>query len=184
MQRLFRFVRRFFPLIEPDAQEHIQQSSPLQRVIRFVRRFFIWFLIIVAALWSLGFYEIGRSAVYRENPGLSGQQQAAEMLKKVGELIQLPINEAPTVATINDAASAKKEQPFLVNAENGDVLIVYPNAQTALLYRPSQNKLIAVGPVTSSGAASQSVQQPAPVIPNPTASTSSTNEITNTQTNR
>ena len=147
-----------------DDQPHIAFYT---RIFRFVRHFLLWFLLLALVLWSFGFYELGRSAVYRENPGLSGQQQAAVLLKKVGELIQLPANEVPTMATINDAASAKKAQPFLANAQNGDILIVYPNAQTALLYRPSENKLIAVGPVTG-----QSVQQPATITTNGITATS------------
>jgi hypothetical protein len=51
------------------------------------------------------------------------------------------------VAAIADAAQAKLGQPFLADAENGDVLIVYQQAGEALLYRPSTNKLIAVGPI-------------------------------------
>ena len=81
------------------------------------------------------------------------------------------------MATINDAASAKKAQPFLANAQNGDVLIAYPNAQTALLYRPSNNKLIAVGPVnTESGEPGGSTTAPTPA---PVATT--TNETTSTK---
>ena len=125
-----------------------------------VRRFFVWFLLILVALWSYGFYELGRTVVYGENPGLSGAQQAADTLKKVGALIELPANETPNMAVINDAASVKKSQPFLANAEDGDILIVYQSAQTALLYRPSADKLIAVGPITSQAAATQPAQQP------------------------
>lgn len=142
------------------------------RTFSFIRRFRLWFLLLAFLLWSLGFYALGRTAVYYENPGLAGQQQAAKTLKKVGQLIQLPANETPSMATINDAASVKKEQPFLANAKNGDIIIVYASAQTALLYRPSENKLIAVGPVTSAPTTGQSGQQSATLITNGTTATS------------
>jgi len=77
------------------------------------------------------------------------------------------------MAIINDAASAKKEQPFLKNAANGDVLIVYPNAGEALMYRPSSNKLIAVGPVDNSV---QDVSTANLLIQPGTVSTSTNNE--------
>ena len=155
------------------------------RVSRFIRRFFLWFLLLALAIWSYGFYEIGRTAVYRENPELYGQQQATELLKRVGELIQLPANETPTMATINDAASAKKAQPFLANAENGDVLIIYANAQTAILYRPSENKLIAVGPVSSGPTNQQTTPQPVSAFSaTSTASTTSNDGITSTKTKK
>lgn len=130
------------------------------RIRNFSRRLPVWLLLLIIVLWSYGFYELGRFLVYQQNPGLAGQQQATDILKRVGQLIQLPANETPSMATINDAASVKKAQPFLANAENGDILIVYAGAQTALLYRPSENKLIAVGPVTSAPTTGQAAQQP------------------------
>lgn len=89
----------------------------------------------------------GRASMYRAYPELSGAGQGTAILAEVGKLIELPSNETPTIATIKDAASAKQGQPFLAPAENGDVLIVYPNAREAILYRPSSNKIIVVGPV-------------------------------------
>lgn len=140
-----------------------------RRILRFVARY----SLIIIVICAIGFYELGRSSVYSEHPELSGQDQASAILAKVGALIQLPAGETPTMATINDAASAKQAQPFLANAENGDVLIVYPNAQTALLYRPSTNKLIAVGTVdNSSGAQTASTPLPAATSTNATTTKS------------
>lgn len=120
------------------------------RALRFAHRHLIPLAILTLLIWTAGFLELGRYSVYRVHPELSATEQANALLQKVGELIQLPSGEIPTMATINDAVSAKKEQLFLMNAVNGDVLIVYSSAQTALLYRPSTNKLIAVGPVNNS----------------------------------
>lgn len=150
----------------------------MQKIFIFIRhfisRFFLWILIVLAlALLALAF-EGGRYTVYRAHPELSGVEQANEVLKKVGSLIQLPSGETPTMATINDAVSAKKAQPFLVNALNGDILIVYQNAAEAILYRPSSNKLIAVGPVNNAGA--QEVALP--------ESASSINDATTTKSTR
>ncbi len=144
----------------------------------FVRRFLVWFLLIALALWSYGFYVLGSHVVYLENPGLAEQQQVTALLQKVGALIELPTNETPTMATITNAALLKQTQPFLANAENGDVLIIYAAAKTAILYRPSEDKLIAVGPVTS--ATEQAAQQPPTVSPSATT-TITQNEITTTQ---
>ncbi len=133
------------------------------------RRYWLWCLVIVFLALISAAYSLGRASVYRANPGLSGQEQAATIIKRVGELIQLPTTEVPTLATINDAASAKQQQPFLVNAQNGDVLIVYPQAGEALLYRPSTNKLIAVGPVYT-GAQGQTA--PTQILPTAASTTS------------
>ena len=126
--------------------------------VDFFRRHYLPLIIVAALLLVLGAYEFGRSSVYREYPQLVGIEQANAIIAKVGELIQLPTGETPTMATITDAACVKKTQPFLASAENGDVLIVYANAGEAILYRSSTNKLISVGPVNS--AAAQSASSP------------------------
>lgn len=139
------------------------QAGPTfaQRFFRFIRRFFFWICLAAALLLIALAFALGRWSVYSAHPELLGAEQASQILANVGKLIQLPASETPTMATINDAASAKKAQPFLANAENGDILIVYQNAAEALLYRPSTDKLIAVGPVDS-GAGAPQVQAPAP----------------------
>ncbi len=141
--------------------DDLHRTNTIARLFHFIRRHFVWLAILVVIVWTAAFFELGRYTVYRANPNLQGQEQATAILHKVGQLIQLPSNETPTMATISNAASARQGQPFLANAENGDVLLVYANAGEALLYRPSSNKLIAVGPVDN-GTPSTAADQPAP----------------------
>jgi hypothetical protein len=137
----------------------------------FLRHHALAVSIVIALLLLILSFFAGRWSVYRVHPELSGEDQAGAILQKVGQLIQLPQNETPSMATINDAASAKAGQPFLKDAENGDVLIVYSTAGEAILYRPSTNKLVAVGPVTS-GSSDEGDTTPAPKpTPPPEAST-------------
>ncbi len=116
-------------------------------VFSFTRRFFWPILIFVVLILLCIAYGAGRASVYQANPGLAQAEQANSILAHVGKFMQLP-SETPTMATIKDAASAKAAQPFLVNAENGDVLIVFQQAAEAILYRPSTDKIISVGPVS------------------------------------
>lgn len=118
----------------------------MRRVIRLLRRYLFW--IVIIALLATAFF-IGRASVYRAHPELAQSEQGNAILTEVGKLIELPTNEKPTIATVKDAVGARQGQPFLATALNGDVLIVYPNAQRAILYRPSTNMLIAVGPVSA-----------------------------------
>ena len=82
-------------------------------------------------------------------------QQAADRtnlndVTKVKELIsrhyQLPIDEEPALATIDD--KTKLNSDFLHAAENGDKLLIYKNAKKVILYRPSIDRIIEVGPVS------------------------------------
>ncbi|MFZ1075465.1 MAG: hypothetical protein WAN50_03775 [Minisyncoccia bacterium] len=155
----------------------------IQRFFSFIGRSFIWIVLLFAAAILFGVYELGRYSVYQANPGLANAEQANSILENVGKLINLP-NETPTMATIKDAISAKQGQPFLVDAEDGDVLIVYPNAAQAFLYRPSVNKLINVGPVTNGGN-SPAIQQPsAPAKSTAEATSSNDTGATSTKTKK
>lgn len=118
-------------------------------------------IIVIIALGAAAFFG-GRMSVYKAHPELTNAEQAEAILAKVGKLIKLPEGETPSMATIEDAASVKAGQPFLVNAENGDVLIVYSAAATAILYRPSADQLIAVGPVDTSAPQQEQVVETAP----------------------
>lgn len=75
------------------------------------------------------------------------KQEAKVLLEKVGKLIVLPIGEEPTIATITDADSLKKEQEFYKDALNGDKVIIYMQTKKAIIYNEAKNILINVGPI-------------------------------------
>ena len=76
----------------------------------------------------------------------STQEDVKKLLSEVGKLITLPNGEDPTVATVTDVEKVK-EQAFFKNAKNGDKVIIYTNAKKAILYRPSERRIIEVGAV-------------------------------------
>lgn len=82
----------------------------------------------------------------RENPRVSAFEEAQELIEKVGQLVDLPKDETPTVATITDVEKLK-DQSFFAKAENGDRVLIYNQIKRAILYRPSANKVIEVAPV-------------------------------------
>lgn len=64
---------------------------------------------------------------------------------KVARHYVLPTNEQPALATITD--SKKLTSSFFKKAQNGDKVLIYQKNQVAILYRPSIDRIIAVGPV-------------------------------------
>ncbi|HRZ30626.1 MAG TPA: hypothetical protein P5274_03120 [Candidatus Paceibacterota bacterium] len=75
------------------------------------------------------------------------EEKILAIVAKVGNLMVLPNDEIPQVAEIKDATLAAKEQPFLSGSIDGDILIVYANAGKAIVYSPSRNIIVNVGPV-------------------------------------
>lgn len=64
----------------------------------------------------------------------------------VGRHYLLPTNETPALATITD--KSKLRSSFFKYAENGDKVLIYQTNQIAIIYRPSIDRIIAVGPVS------------------------------------
>lgn len=68
-------------------------------------------------------------------------------LLAVQHLLVLPTDEMPTIATITDLTKVKA-QPFFAHAQVGDKVLVYTAAKKAVLYRPAENKIVELGPVS------------------------------------
>lgn len=81
-----------------------------------------------------------------ENPQAFTERQLARYVRDIGTVIALPSDETPTLATVSDPEELKS-QPFFANAEVGDIVLVYEQAKKAVLWRPSEKKLIEVSSV-------------------------------------
>ncbi len=84
----------------------------------------------------------------------AGSDQVSKIVAEVGKIFKLPDGEVPTMATISDV-NKLKDQPFFKNSKNGDILLVYNKAGKAILYNPTDKKIVEVAPV---GDTSQRVQ--------------------------
>lgn len=115
-------------------------------------------LIAVFAIAGFGFMfkkyietkkqlEVATSAQKEVEELVEQQKKVKELLEKVGNLIVLPKDEEPTVATITDVESLKQEQSFYSDAKNGDRVIIYMQAKKAIIYDEENNILVNVGPI-------------------------------------
>ncbi len=69
------------------------------------------------------------------------------LVTKVGALMLLPKGEIPLILVIDDAKALAKDNVFYKNAVNGDRVLVYQKAAIAIIYSPTKNLIINVGPV-------------------------------------
>lgn len=111
-------------------------------------------VILIISLPSFYFYQkYQRTQSLLANPDKLGEIQLNALLKKVTSIIELPENERPELRTVVDVGKVKTN-PFFEKAQNGDKLLIYVVSKKAFLYRPSTNKIINVGPITTSSATS------------------------------
>ena len=82
------------------------------------------------------------------------------LLKRVGRHFLIPEGADPVVATVLDAPALAKEQLFFQHAVNGDKLLIFRGSIQAVLYSPSRDIIVNVGPV-------EQPQSPSALAPQP-----------------
>ena len=114
---------------------------------RFVIPIGVVLIIAVASIPSYYFYnQYQKAQMLLKNPTEAAKEEVNALVARVGQLLELPQGEEPTVATVSDKEKLK-DQAFFAKAENGDKVLIYTNAKKAILYRPSINRVIDVAPV-------------------------------------
>lgn len=105
-----------------------------------MKRRYIFILIGFCLALILGF------AVWRlvlKSEDLNNIQVVTARLSKH---MQLPTSEKPSLmATVTDTSALKT--PFLKEAKNGDKIIVYEKARRVIIYRPSTDRIVDIGPI-------------------------------------
>lgn len=126
---------------------------------RFIAAPIFWIILAVVVLIvggvGVGVYQYRKVstelAKVKDNPQ-SGQltdDRQRELITEVSSKIMLPKEEKPTVAIVSDI-NRLKDQQFFANGQNGDVVLIYMNSKRAILYRPSEKKIVEVAPVNLS----------------------------------
>lgn len=125
-----------------DLKEAVSQAV-MERVKR-LTPYILTALVLVAAGFATYFWY--EASALKKNPQRAAQQETQKLLANVSELIILPEGETPTIATVTDPERLK-EQPFFANAQTGDKVLIYTNSRKAILYSPTQNKIVEVAPI-------------------------------------
>ena len=118
-------------------------------------RGFLVTIVVLSLLGLVATQEVKRQAVSAQLQEMTGhlqemkfddstknQETADLIIQEVRNLIDIPMDVTPTVATIVDVEMLKQKNPFYEKASNGDHLIVTPTR--AILYSSVTKKIIDV----------------------------------------
>jgi hypothetical protein len=145
--------------------------KPRKRFIKIIL-LIISYAIVAGGVWTYS-TKMQQSPAYQQE---QAQKQVQALTKKVGKLVVLPESETPQVAIIQDVDSLKKTQEFFIDAQNGDRILVYPEARKAFIYRESSNKIINVALNIGANNTPQATTQTKPVVePTTEKATTTTN---------
>jgi len=105
-------------------------------------------ILVVLLLGSVAasVYLYRQTMLLKEDPEALAEEEVAQLVAKVGELIVLPSDELPTIATVAEPEKLK-DQAFFANAKTGDRVLLYTNAKKAILYDPVAHKIVEVAPI-------------------------------------
>ena len=121
-------------------------------------------LVLGLGATSLMYYK--KVKTLEVNPQKVAQEENQKVIDAVGKLALLPEGETPTIATVTDSNKLKSQQAFFAKAADGDKVLIYTQALKAIMYRPSENKIIEIAPlVIGNPNASATTPAPSPATP-------------------
>jgi len=101
-------------------------------------------IIVIVLILAGAWYYFDYSKSKTEEP-IAGEENLTALIEQVGRHIVLDEEEAPMIATIQDADALAEQQAFYSGARDGDKLLIYPTR--AIIYDPIRDILVNVGPI-------------------------------------
>lgn len=122
-----------------------QQSSsaPKKKNNRY-RSWFPWLVMVIFMIVSVYLYTQYKNI--KQDPIEQTREEVKDLISEVSNLIVLPENETPTIATVSDPEKLAG-QAFFANAKKGFKVLIYTEAKKAILYDPVAKKIIEVAPI-------------------------------------
>ena len=121
-----------------DLRNPAKKQPPTKKIRRFLK---ITSLVLVVLVVILA------GTLFTTKINKKEDLNSAIVIKaKISKHLVLPKNEEPALATITD--TTKLTTPFLKKSTDGDKLLIYQDAKKVIIYRPSIDRIIDVGPVS------------------------------------
>lgn len=138
-----------------SRNDFVKRKNNTKKIIIFLA----FFLLLFLAIYLLFIYVKAQKELnYLKDPVAQEAISKIEndkLIITISKLIELPVDEEPIIGTIQDAESLSQQQKFFSNSKNGDKVLIYKDQ--AFVYRPSDNKLVKVGPVYANSTSTESI---------------------------
>lgn len=119
----------------------------MRALFKIIKRYYIALLVIVfiSGLFVYKHYN-SESAISMRNIE-NAKEMTNSTIKSVGKLMVLPLSEEPMMFDVKDPVLLTSQQPFFAGSVEGDKLLVYQKAGKAIIYSPSKDMIVNVGPI-------------------------------------
>lgn len=150
--------------------------SPVQLIPKTKEEKDLFFKIIIIVLVALALIALTASSLffyfrYKQERSKNPNVEIAQLTTTISKFMDLP-DETPTLATVTNKDDLQKNALF-DKAENGDKVLIFTKAQKAILYRPSQKKVIEILPINTTETTTETETQTKPAT-EPTQNTDDT----------
>jgi hypothetical protein len=105
------------------------------------------------------------------------QKQVDKVIADLKNYMVIPDDEdLKLLGVINDAESLKKDQAFYANVEKGDYVFLFAKSSRALIWRPTDKKIVNFGVANTVPSQDSAAVQPKPTTPPATTTPKKTTE--------
>lgn len=125
-------------------------SSSLPKTIL---RLLVVLALLIFGIWSFRNYQRVQEQLDALSPQAQSeraQKERQELLASVASLMVLP-DEDPLILDIENAEAIGQTQPFFVDSQDGDKVLIYIQAGKSIIYSPTRNIIVNVGTLSVQG---------------------------------
>lgn len=122
--------------IKMNLIQHLLSFIQKKKVISII-------ILVVIAGSAYGIYE----KFFNLSDAERAQKELTTAIAAVSKHMVLPEGDEPVLATVTDAETLATQQAFFAGVANGDQLLLFPRNVKAILYSPSRDKIVNVGPI-------------------------------------
>lgn len=136
-------------------EEINKEAAPKQGMNGWLKLIFGVLAVLLMVMGGAAAYFYKQYDEVKRSMQATKTDEVAELVSELSQVIELPTDETPTLATVTDKDKLR-EQAFFKKAENGDKIIIYTESGRAILYRPGSKKIIDVTTVSVKNEGDQS----------------------------